>query len=194
MSKYLQAAGFGLLFPQFVLSIPLRCSHMVANCDRNCPLLRRMLIAVSALAIGFSLNAAAQTVTSSDNSASGPTYSSSADYRALSTDALLGGSSSFDSDSGSGAIASPQYGGQSHSSYPSYESRLSHIAFEGGLVSASLLERHQLTRLPSRQWRSRAQRGLWLRFQCRRRLELFQALRHPDRVLPSTGRASRATT
>jgi hypothetical protein len=109
---------------------------MVANCDRNGPLLRRMLIAASAFAIGFSLNAAAQTTTSSaDNSASEQTYSSSADYRAyLSTDALLGGSSSAEPADGASASASPQYGGggRRSSSYPSYESRFSHIAFEGG--------------------------------------------------------------
>jgi hypothetical protein len=108
---------------------------MVANCDRNSPLLRRMLIAASAFAIGFSLNAAAQTTSSPDNSANGQTYSSSADYRAyFSTDALLGGSSSFEPTDGAGASASPQYGGggRRSSSYPSYESRFSHIAFEGG--------------------------------------------------------------
>jgi hypothetical protein len=107
---------------------------MVANCDRNCPLLRRMLIAASAFAIGFSLNAAAQTTPSAaDNSADSQSYSSSTDYRAyLSPDAVLGdGSSSPDPASASG---SPQYGGgrRSSSSYPSYESRFSHIAFEGG--------------------------------------------------------------
>ncbi|MGB9032499.1 MAG: hypothetical protein WCC27_20415 [Acidobacteriaceae bacterium] len=108
---------------------------MVANCDRNSPLLRRVLIAASAFAIGFSLNAAAQTASSPDNSANGETYSSSADYRAyLSTDALLGGSSSLEPADGAGSGASPQYGGgrRSSSTYPSYESRASHIAFEGG--------------------------------------------------------------
>jgi hypothetical protein len=108
---------------------------MVANCDRNSPLLRRMLIAASVFAIGFSLNAAAQTTSSPDGSANGQTYSSSADYRAyFSTDALLGGSSSFEPADGAGASASPQYGGggRRSSSYPSYESRFSHIAFEGG--------------------------------------------------------------
>lgn len=107
---------------------------MVANCDRYCPLLRRMLIAASAFAIGFSLNAAAQTSAGVDNTAAaGQNYSSSADYRAyLSTDALLGGSSSAEPSSALGS-ASPQYGGgRQSSSYPSYESRTSHIAFEGG--------------------------------------------------------------
>ncbi len=103
---------------------------MVANCDRHCPLLRRMLIAASALAIGFSLNAAAQTTLATDNSTGGQSYSSSTDYRAyLSTDALLGGSSS--SEPAEGASASPQYGGGRQSSYPSYEGKWSHIAFEG---------------------------------------------------------------
>jgi hypothetical protein len=104
---------------------------MVANCDRNCPLPRRMLIAASALAIAFSLNAAAQSTTlAANNSADGQSYSSSSAY--LSTDSLLGGSSF--SDPAGGASASPQYGGGSgrSSSYPSYEGRMSHIAFEGG--------------------------------------------------------------
>lgn len=106
---------------------------MVANCDRYCPLLRRMLIAASAFAIGLSLNAAAQTSSPADNSAAGQTYSSSADYHAfLSTDALLGGSSSAEPSTALGN-GSPQYGGGRQSStYPSYESRTSHIAFEGG--------------------------------------------------------------
>jgi hypothetical protein len=105
---------------------------MVANCDRDCPLLRRMLIAASAFAIGFSLNAAAQTASAANNPADGQSYSSSTDYRAyLNTDSLLGGSSSFAEPSAAGG--SPQYGGGGRSSsYPSYESRWSHIAFEGG--------------------------------------------------------------
>jgi hypothetical protein len=107
---------------------------MVANCDRTCPLLRSVLIAASAFAIGFSLNAAAQTTTAADSSGS-QSYSSSIDYHAyLSTDSLLGGSSYADPAEGSGS-GSPQYGGgrrSSSSSYPSYESRFSHIAFEGG--------------------------------------------------------------
>jgi hypothetical protein len=103
---------------------------MVANCDRNCPLPRRMLIAASAFAIAFSLNAAAQSTTAAaDNSANGQNYSSSS-Y--LSSDSLLGGSSL--SDPAGGASASPQYGGGGgrSSSYPNYEGRMSHIAFEGG--------------------------------------------------------------
>jgi hypothetical protein len=103
---------------------------MVANCDRHCPLMRRMLIAVSAFAIGFSLSAAAQTSSPASHSADGQNFSSSSDYHAyLSTDSLLGGSS-YAEPSGS---ASPQYGGNRRSSnYPSYESRWSHIAFSGG--------------------------------------------------------------
>ena len=105
---------------------------MVANCDRHCPLLRRMLIAASVLAIGFSLNAAAQSSSAADNT-SGQSFSSSSSYTAwLSTDSLLGGSSLAEP-SGS-ASASPQYGGnrRSSSNYPSYESKWSHIAFNGG--------------------------------------------------------------
>jgi hypothetical protein len=122
-------------FSRFLHSMTLRCSHMVANCDRNSPLLRCMMLAAFAFAIGFSLNAAAQTTSSPDASANGQTYSSSADYRAyISTDALLGGSSSLEPADGASASASPQYGGggRRSSSYPSYESRFSHIAFEGG--------------------------------------------------------------
>jgi hypothetical protein len=98
-----------------------------------------VLIAVSAFAIGFSLTAAAQTSLSADNSASGQNYSSSTDYRAyLSTDALLGyGSSAEPSASASSASSSalPQYGGSGgrQSSYPTYEGRWSHLAFEGGV-------------------------------------------------------------
>jgi hypothetical protein len=104
---------------------------MLANCDRDCPLLRRMLIAASAFAIGFSLNAAAQTASAANSPSDGQSFSSSTDYRAyLSTDSLLGGSSFSDP---SPAGGSPQYGGgRQSSSYPSYESRWSHIAFEGG--------------------------------------------------------------
>lgn len=102
---------------------------MVANCDRNCPLLRRVVIAASAFAIGFSLNAAAQTASTADSTSGTQSYSSSS-Y--LSTDALLGGSSF--GDPAEGASASPQYGGgRRSSSYPSYEGRMSHIAFEGGV-------------------------------------------------------------
>jgi hypothetical protein len=108
---------------------------MVANRDRNSPQLRRMLIAVSAFAIGFSLNAAAQTTAAADNSANGQSYSSSNYSSYLSTDALLGGSSGGSSfaEPAASASASPQYGGGGRrSSYPTYESRFSHIAFEGG--------------------------------------------------------------
>lgn len=106
---------------------------MLANCDRHCPLLRRMLIAVSALAVGFSLSAAAQTAPAADNLAGGQNFSSSSLAQAyLSTDAVFGGSSLAEP---SGAAAgSPQYGGNRRSSgnYPSYEGRMSHIAFVGG--------------------------------------------------------------
>jgi len=108
---------------------------MVANCDRTCPLLRRVLIAASAFAIGFSLSAAAQSTSAAAPGSDSHSYSSSIDYHAyLSTDSLLGGSSYADPAEGSGS-GSPQYGGgrrSSSSSYPSYESRWSHIAFEGG--------------------------------------------------------------
>lgn len=108
---------------------------MVANCDRPCPRLRRMLIAASAVALGFSLSAAAQTASAPESWTSGQNSSSSADYRAyLNTDGLPGNSSSLLSDANPGAepAPSPQYGGGNRSSYPSYESRWSHIAFVGG--------------------------------------------------------------
>jgi hypothetical protein len=94
-----------------------------------------MLIGASALAMAFSLSAAAQTASAPDNSADGQSYSSSADYRAyLSTDDLLGGSSSTTPMASAAASAnpSPQYGGRNNSRYPSYESKWSHIAFVGG--------------------------------------------------------------
>ncbi len=105
---------------------------MFVNCDRTCPLTRRMLVAASSLAIGFSLTAAAQSTSATDG-ASGQSFSSSSSYSAyLNTDSLLGGSSF--SDPSAAPSASPQYGGgrRSSSSYPNYESRTSHIAFEGG--------------------------------------------------------------
>ena len=103
---------------------------MVANCDRSCPLSRRIVIAASALAIGFSLSAAAQTATVSDNSTE-PSFSSSSIEALLSPDAFVGGSSS--ALPASNAIASPQYGNQRSPQYPGYQNRLSHIAFEGGV-------------------------------------------------------------
>jgi len=102
---------------------------MVANCDRNGPLTRRVLIAVSAFAIAFSLQAAAQSTSAADNSPNGRTFSSSTAYQAyLSTEALLGGGSSAEPS----ASASPQYGGNRSTAYPRYESRMSHVAFEAG--------------------------------------------------------------
>jgi hypothetical protein len=107
---------------------------MVANSDRTCPLPRRILVAASAFAMAFSLSAVAQTASAPDNSGDGQGYSSSADYRAyLSTDDLLGGSTSATPMASAAASASPspQYGGN-RSSYPSYEGKWSHIAFVGG--------------------------------------------------------------
>jgi hypothetical protein len=104
---------------------------MVANCDRYCPLVRRTLIAASAFAIGLSLNAGAQTAPAADNTNGQSVSSSSSSVAYLSTDSLLGGSSYAEP---SGGAASPQYGGnrRQSSSYPNYESRWSHIAFNGG--------------------------------------------------------------
>jgi hypothetical protein len=108
---------------------------MVANCDRTCPLSRRLLVTLSAFAIGFSLTAAAQTSAASQISADAQSYSSSSAYLAsLSTDDLLGGSSSTTPMASAAASASPspQYGGRSNSRYPNYEGKWSHIAFVGG--------------------------------------------------------------
>jgi hypothetical protein len=106
---------------------------MVANCDRTCPLARRMLIAATAVALGFSLTAAAQTTsapTATLQSDSGSSSSTNAQLQAyLSPDNFLSGLSSEPAPSG---IASPQYGGQKSPQYPGYESRWSHIAIEAG--------------------------------------------------------------
>jgi hypothetical protein len=104
---------------------------MVANCDRNCAGLRRMLVAASALAIGISFSAAAQTSVAANNSSDGQSYSSSA---LPTTEALLGSMPAAPSASAAVASPSPQYGGSKNNypSYPNYQSRTSHIAFVGG--------------------------------------------------------------
>jgi hypothetical protein len=84
----------------------------------------------SALALGVSLSAAAQTAPASKISADAQSYSSSTTYAAsLRTDALLGASPAAPV-----ANASPQYGG--HNNYPSYNnnysSRWSHLAIDLG--------------------------------------------------------------
>jgi hypothetical protein len=113
---------------------------MVANCDASFPRLRRLLIAVSALVVGFSLPAAAQTSTSPDNSASNSSFSSSNIQALLSPDAFLGGTPSASpkpyalASPRAYGVASPQYGGnrQRYPQYPGYESKASHFAFVGG--------------------------------------------------------------
>ena len=104
---------------------------MVANCDRNCALLRRTLVAASALAIGISLSAAAQTSPAANSSSDGQSYSSSA---LPTTEALLGSMPAAPAESAALASPSPQYGGSKNNypSYPNYQSRSSHIAFVGG--------------------------------------------------------------
>lgn len=111
---------------------------MVANCDRTCPpflSVRRMMAVTSALALGFSLSAAAQTAPASKISADAQSYSSSAAYTVpLSSEALLGAAPAAPL-----ANASPQYGGQ-HNNYPSYNNyngTWSHIAvdFGGGFTA-----------------------------------------------------------
>ncbi len=103
---------------------------MVANFERTCPLSRRMIAVTAALAIGFSLSAAAQTDPASKISADAQSYSSSSVYTAsLNSEALLGAAPAA-----ALAKASPQYGGH-NSNYPSYNnysSTWSHIAFVGG--------------------------------------------------------------
>jgi len=108
---------------------------MVANCDRSCPFTRRILIAASALAIGFSLSAAAQTATNSANSSTAESFSSSSNSELqalLNPDAFLP-SGSPSAEPAPHALASPQYGGRNSAQYPGYESRWSHLAFEGGV-------------------------------------------------------------
>ena len=109
---------------------------MVANCDRTCPLVRRMLIAAAAVALGVSLSAAAQTTsapvpTATLQTDTGSSSSTSAQLQAyLNPNNFLSGLSSEPAPSG---VASPQYGGRKSSQYPGYESTFSHIAFEGGV-------------------------------------------------------------
>lgn len=104
---------------------------MVANYDRTCGLLRRVLVAASAVAIGVSLSASAQTSLAASNSsdAQGNSSSSALPY----TEALLGAAPA---PMASAALASPepQYGGHrsNYPSYPNYESKTSHIAVVAG--------------------------------------------------------------
>lgn len=109
---------------------------MVANCDRTCPLPRRMLIAASALALGLSLTAAAQTSSSSDTSANAATgFSNFSSSSSPTLEAYLGSDGLLTSGASASPSASPspQYGGQHTQQYPGYESRWSHIAIEGGV-------------------------------------------------------------
>jgi hypothetical protein len=112
---------------------------MVANCDRSCPLARRMLIAATAVALGVSLTAAAQTTSASVSSATlqsdaGSSSSTSSYLQAyLNPNNFLDGLSSASAEPAPSGIASPQYGGQRPAQYPGYENRMSHIAIEGGV-------------------------------------------------------------
>lgn len=120
------------LLSGFLTSLTLKGFEMVANCNASCPHLRRLLIAVSALVVGFALSAAAQTSTAPDNSASDTNFSSSNIQALLSPDAFTGGTPAASPKPW--ALASPQYGGnrQKYPQYPGYESKGSHIAFIGG--------------------------------------------------------------
>jgi len=105
---------------------------MVANCDRTCVLLRRVLMAASALAIGVSLSASAQTSLAANHSSDEQGDFSSSALPA--TDALLGAAPA---PIASAALATPepQYGGShgnNYPSYPNYQSKWSHLAFVGG--------------------------------------------------------------
>ncbi|MGC2638280.1 MAG: hypothetical protein WA294_13945 [Acidobacteriaceae bacterium] len=88
------------------------------------------MIAASALAIGFSLSAAAQTATASDSTSASETYSTSNLQALLSPAAFLGGTPG--AEPAPKALASPQYGNQRSPQYPGYESKVSRIAFVGG--------------------------------------------------------------
>lgn len=108
---------------------------MVANSDRNCPLLRRLLVVASAVALSCSLPALAQTAPTSDLSADAQSSSSSVMYQAsLNTDELLGGSSTPYHFSLAAANGSPQYGGghNNYPQYPNYQGKMSHIAVVAG--------------------------------------------------------------
>lgn len=109
---------------------------MVANSDRNCPLLRSLLTAACAAALSCTLPAVAQTAHAPDLAADAQSYSSSVVYQAsLNTDELLGGSTTPYRFSLAAADGSPQYGGRSNNkypSYPNYQSKASHIAIVAG--------------------------------------------------------------
>ncbi|HZZ38707.1 MAG TPA: hypothetical protein VFE06_06230 [Acidobacteriaceae bacterium] len=108
---------------------------MVANSDRNCPLLRRLLVVASAVAVSCTLPVAAQTAATSNLATDAQSSSSSVTLQAsLSTDDLLGGSPTPYHFSLAAANGSPQYGGGRNNSprYPNYESRASHIAIVAG--------------------------------------------------------------
>ena len=116
---------------------------MVANGQGTSPLLRRILIGASAFALAFSLSAAAQTTSKSTSSAAGNLNYSSSALPASSTSYLadLNANNLFSSSSlpafhpeygFASPSPSPQYGKQNYPQYPSYHSKLSHIAFVGG--------------------------------------------------------------
>jgi hypothetical protein len=99
-----------------------------------------MLIGASALALVCSLSAA-QTTTKSNSSAGNLSYSSSALPSSSSYLAELNSDSLFNSDSALGLppaygaanpAGSPQYGKSRYPQYPSYQSKLSHIAIVAG--------------------------------------------------------------
>jgi hypothetical protein len=109
---------------------------MFANSDRNSALVRRLLTVASAVALGCTLPAVAQTSPAPDLAAGAQSSSSSIVYQAsLNTDELLGGSASPYHFSLAAADGSPQYGGRTNNrypSYPNYQSRASHIAIVAG--------------------------------------------------------------
>lgn len=121
---------------------------MVATGQSNSNITRRFLAVASAIALGFSLSAAAQTASSTESTASAQSdFSSSAlpaadssgsalpdssSYMAyLNPDGLLGGKS-LSALHPAYALASPQYGNHRYPQYPSYQSKWSHIAFVAG--------------------------------------------------------------
>lgn len=114
---------------------------MLANSERNSPRLRRLLLVASAVAIGLTLPAIAQPGHSPIPAADASSSSSSVmDQASLSTDDLLGGSSTPYHFSLAAANGSPQYGGRTNrSQYPNYENRMSHVAIvAGGGVTAPI--------------------------------------------------------
>lgn len=111
---------------------------MDANCDRSCPLARRMLIAAGVVSLAFTLSATAQTTSAPVPTATLQSDTGSSSSTSPALQAYLNPKDFINAFAGASAepapsgVASPQYGGQRTQQYPGYESKWSHIAFEAG--------------------------------------------------------------